>query len=174
MVILVICFAVAIVLPVVYAAIIQLRLRQAHLSYGTVLLSQPAFLGILVICACIAALIAFPIIWFLRLRLPLFCWIIDGVLLAASFFLSSRAIEVDLYFHDVYVVFSIRHLILWVWTTLTTPIVANHPIPVTGRWLVHMSALRSVGPLGHHLGQEHHQCDEQKQTKTTTKEYYSC
>ena len=121
-VLLVICFAVAIILPVVYAAIIQLRLRQAHLSYGTALLSQPVFLGILVCGACIAVLIAFPIIWFLRLRLPLFCWIIDGLLLVASFILSSRAMEFDLYFHDVYVVFSIRHLILWVWTTLTIPL----------------------------------------------------
>jgi hypothetical protein len=50
------------------------------------------------------------------------CWIIDGLLLAASFILSSRAMEFDLYFHDVYVVFSIRHLILWVWTTLTIPL----------------------------------------------------
>ena len=121
-VILVICFAVAIALPVVYITILQLRLRQAHLSYGTALLSQPVFLGILVCGASIAVLIAFPIIWFLRLRLPLFCWIIDGLLLAASFILSSRAMEFDLYFHDVYVVVSIRHLILWVWTTLTIPL----------------------------------------------------
>jgi hypothetical protein len=119
MVILVICFAVAIILPVVYAAIIQLRLRQAHLAYGTALLSQPVFLGILVCGACIAALIAFPIIWRLGLRT---CWIIDGVLLAAYFIISSRAMAVDLYFYDICVVFSIRHLILWVWTTLTIPL----------------------------------------------------
>ena len=37
-------------------------------------------------------------------------------------FEKARAKEVDLYFHDVYVVVSIRHLILWVWTTLTIPL----------------------------------------------------
>src|SRR5258708_16441050 len=62
MVILVICFAVAIILPVVYVTILQLRLRQARLSYATALLSQPVFLGILVCGACIAVLIAFPIV----------------------------------------------------------------------------------------------------------------
>jgi hypothetical protein len=117
-VILVICFAVGIVLPVVYVAIIQLRLSQADVAYRKALLSQPLFLGILVVGACITALIAFPIIWRLRLRS---CWIIDGVLLAAYFIVSSRA-AFDIYFHDIYVPFSIRDLIFWVWTTLTIPL----------------------------------------------------
>ncbi len=117
-VILVICFAVAIALPVVYVAIIQLRLSQADVAYRKALLTQPLFLGVLVVGACITALIAFPIIWRLRLRS---CWIIDGVLLAA-YFVLSRAMEFDLYFHDVYVVFSIRELILWLWATVTVPL----------------------------------------------------
>ena len=114
-VILVICFAVAIILPVVYVAIIQRRLSQV---YGKALLSQPLFLGTLVVGACIAVLIAFPIIWRLRLQS---CWIIDGVLLAA-YFVFSRAMAFDLYFRDVYVSLSIRDLIFWVWTTLTIPL----------------------------------------------------
>jgi hypothetical protein len=120
-VILGICFAVGIVLPVVYVAIIQLRLSQADVAYRKALLSQPLFLGVLVCGACIAALIAFLIVGFLRLRLPLLCWIIDGVLLAAYFIVSSRT-AFDLYFHDIYVVFSIRDLIMWVWTTVTVPL----------------------------------------------------
>jgi hypothetical protein len=116
-VILVICFAVAIVLPVVYVAIIQLRLSQPA-AYRKALLSQPLFLGILVVGACITAVVSFSIIWRLRLRS---CWIIDGVLLAAYFIVSSRA-AFDLYFHDIYVPFSIRHLISWVWTALTIPL----------------------------------------------------
>jgi hypothetical protein len=112
--ILAICFAVAIILPVVYVAIIL----QAHEVYGKALVSQPLFLSTLVCGACITTLTAFPIIWRLRLRSY---WIIDGVLLAA-YFAFSRAMEFDLYFRDVYVVFSIRDLIFWVWTTLTIPL----------------------------------------------------
>ena len=118
-VILVICFAVAIALPVVYVAIIQLRLSQADVAYRKALLTQPLFLGVLVVGACITALIAFPIIWRLRLRS---CWIIDGVLFAAYLILSSQAMAFDLYFHDVYIVYSVRDLILWVWITLTIPL----------------------------------------------------
>jgi len=89
---------------------------------GTTILLAAATMAIALPCgACIAALIALPIIWFLRQRLPLFCWIIDGVLLAAYFIVSSRA-AFDLYFHDIYVPFSIRDLIFWVWTTLTIPL----------------------------------------------------
>ena len=118
-VILVICFAAAIVLPAVYVAIMELRLSQADLAYRKALLSQPLFFGVLIGGACIAALIAFPIVWRLGLRS---CWIIDGVLLAGYLILSSQVMAFDLYFHDVYVVYSVRDLILWVWTTLTIPL----------------------------------------------------
>src|SRR5260370_42443263 len=117
-VILVICFSVAIVLPVVHFAIIPLRLSQADVAYRKALLSQPLFLGILVVGACIAALIASPIIWRLGLES---CWFIDGVLLAAFLLASSRTVF-RCYFHAFYLPFSIRDLIFCVWATVTVPL----------------------------------------------------
>src|SRR5439155_11177215 len=102
--VMIICFAIAIILPVVPLAIAEMHSPQVDVAYSKPLFLQPLFVGIVLICACIVALIAFSLVWLLRLRLPLLSWIIDGGLLAAFFIVSSRAMAFDLYFHDIYVV----------------------------------------------------------------------
>src|SRR5229473_2203675 len=99
-----ICFAVALAFPV---------LPQPNTANGK------AFLWFLGVGACSATLIAFPIVWLLRVRTG---WIIDGLLLAVYFLVSTQP-NVDIYVHDIPFVFSIRQFVLWVWTTLTLPVV---------------------------------------------------